>query len=120
MGRPLKDIDVEQFEKLCALQCTQSEIASWFNCDIDTVNNWCKRTYECTFSDIYKQKSEKGKISLRRSQWKLAEKNATMAIFLGKQHLGQKDVQQVENKIEHVNPFDDISTEDLKKLIDDE
>ena len=24
-------------------------------------------------------------------QWKLAEKNAAMAIFLGKQYLGQKD-----------------------------
>ena len=28
---------------------------------------------------------------MRRSQFKLAEKNAAMAIFLGKQYLGQKD-----------------------------
>lgn len=91
MGRPLKEIDIEQFEKLCALQCTKKEIASWFNCDEDTVNNWCKRTYNMTFSAIYEEKREMGKISLRRSQWKLAEKNASMAIWLGKQYLDQRD-----------------------------
>ena len=32
---------------------------------------------------------------LRRSQFKLAEKNAAMAIFLGKQYLGQKDIPDV-------------------------
>lgn len=31
-------------------------------------------------------------MSLRRIQMKLAEKNASMAIFLGKQYLGQRDV----------------------------
>ena len=30
-------------------------------------------------------------MSLRRNQWKLAEKNTTMAIWLGKQYLNQKD-----------------------------
>lgn len=43
------------------------------------------------FSEVFKQKRGVGKISLRRSQWRLAEKNANMAIFLGKQYLGQKD-----------------------------
>ena len=45
-----------------------------------------------TFSDAYKNKSQLGKSSLRRAQFKLAEKNATMAIWLGKQYLDQKDV----------------------------
>lgn len=30
-------------------------------------------------------------MSLRRSQFRIAETNATMAIWLGKQYLGQKD-----------------------------
>ena len=37
-----------------------------------------------------------GLISLRRMQFQLAEKSAAMAIFLGKQHLGQQDVQKQE------------------------
>ena len=37
-------------------------------------------------------------MSLRRIQWKLADKNTSMAIFLGKQYLGQKDtIEQVDN-----------------------
>jgi hypothetical protein len=45
-----------------------------------------------TFADTYKSKSQAGKSSLRRAQWKLAEKNASMAIWLGKQYLGQRDI----------------------------
>ena len=37
-------------------------------------------------------------MSLRRIQYKLAEKNATMALWLGKQYLGQKDTFEVESK----------------------
>nr|UWD62952.1 MAG: hypothetical protein [Bacteriophage sp.] len=44
-----------------------------------------------TFADTYKSKSQVGKSSLRRAQWKLAEKNASMAIWLGKQYLDQSD-----------------------------
>ena len=37
---------------------------------------------------------------MRRSQFRLAEKNATMAIWLGKQYLGQKDTVDEENAAE--------------------
>jgi len=30
MARPRKNIDREEFEKLCGLQCTQAEICDWF------------------------------------------------------------------------------------------
>lgn len=92
MGRPEIKIKKEDFEKLCALQCTEEEIAGFYDCSVDTINNWCKKTYNETFSDTYKKKSAKGKMSLRRHQFKLAERNASMAIFLGKQYLGQRDI----------------------------
>ena len=31
MARPRKEIDQNEFEKLCALQCTQEEICAWFD-----------------------------------------------------------------------------------------
>ena len=99
MGRPKIKIDKEEFEKLCAMQCTEEEIANFFDCSIDTINNYCKETYSETFSDTFKKKSASGKISLRRSQFKIAETNATMAIFLGKQYLGQKDVQTFDGEV---------------------
>lgn len=86
-----KEIDKESFEKLCALLCTLSEIASWFSVSEDTIERWCVRTYGEKFADIYKKYSGKGKIALRRYQMQLAEKYPAMAIFLGKQYLGQSD-----------------------------
>ena len=91
MARPKKEIDQKQFENLCGLQCTLEEICGWFDVCSDTLEAWCKRTYKRSFSEVFKQKRGAGKISLRRSQWRLAEKNANMAIWLGKQYLGQKD-----------------------------
>lgn len=90
-GRPQIQIDQVQFEKLCELQCTLVEIAGWFKCSEDTIERWCKRTYKTGFAETYKKHSGTGKIALRRAQFRLAERNASMAIFLGKNYLGQSD-----------------------------
>lgn len=104
MGRPLKQIDKKIFEGLCRIQCTQEEIADAFDCDVDTLTAWCKRTYldsngdGMTFSDVFRKKRGQGKVSLRRMQWKTAEAgNVTMQIFLGKNLLGQSDKQEIEH-----------------------
>ena len=72
-----------------------------------TLDSWCKRTYHASFSEVFKQKRGAGKISLRRSQWQLAAKNASMAIWLGKQYLDQKDIVE-----------QNINTEGVKVIID--
>lgn len=96
MGRPVIEIDWELFDKLCSLQCTLNEIAGFFNCSIDTIENKCKQKKGMTFSEYFDQKRSNGKISLRRHQWKLAEKgNPIMLIWLGKQYLEQKDKSDV-------------------------
>jgi len=94
MARPRIEIDKSQFEKLCSIQCTQEEIAGFFNCSPDTIERWCKREYKEGFAEIYSKKRGVGKISLRRSQFRMAETNPTMAIWLGKQYLGQREPQQ--------------------------
>jgi hypothetical protein len=91
MARPKKEIDDSQFRKLCGMQCTLGEISGFFDCSEDTVERWCKRNYGASFADTYKKYSASGKISLRRTQFRLAEKSAAMAIWLGKQYLGQRD-----------------------------
>ena len=111
-GRPPIPIDEDQFKKLCAIQCTEEEIAAWFRCSDDTLNNWCKKVYGVTFSEIYKVFSADGKISLRRIQFKLADKSPAMAIFLGKNMLGQTD--KVEQTITEV---EDLSS--LAKMLRD-
>ncbi len=106
MGRPKKVIDQDQFEKLCAIQCTESEISELFDCCEDTLNAWCKEVYGHTFSDTYKRFSANGKKSLRRMQFALAEKSAAMAIWLGKQYLGQTDrIEQTITEVEDLSPL---------------
>lgn len=109
-GRPSVEIDQESFEKLCAMQCTRNEICSWFGITDKTLSRWCEKTYGEGFSATYEKKREDGRISLRRMQFRLAEKSATMAIFLGKQILGQKD-----NVDLNVNKKEDIDVE-IKSL----
>lgn len=90
-------IDKETFEKLCGMWCTLVEIADFFGISEDTLESWCKDTYNMTFSEVYKKRSSQGNISLRRWQLKSAEKgNVTMQIWLGKQHLGQKEKVEVD------------------------
>lgn len=91
IGRPKKEIDKEEFEKLCALQCTMLEICDWFAISDKTLTRWCKDTYNVPFSEVYAQKRERGKVSLRRAQFQIAQHSAAMAIFLGKNYLGQSD-----------------------------
>lgn len=91
MGRPKKQISKKQFEELCQIQCTQEEICAVLDADEKTLQKWCKETYGKTFSQVFAEKRCGGRMSLRRKQWNLAETNSTMAIWLGKQYLGQKD-----------------------------
>lgn len=95
MARPRLEIDAEQFKGLCAIQCTLNEIANWFKCSEDTIERFCRREFDMSFADAYKTYSVGGKISLRRIQFRMAETNASMAIWLGKQYLGQKDQQEI-------------------------
>ena len=95
-GRPKKKIEQSKFEALCGLMCTRDEICDVFDVSDKTLNSWCNDVYGVNFSVIYKKKSASGKISLRRYQMRLAENNATMAIWLGKQYLNQSDNIQAE------------------------
>ena len=101
-GRPKIVIDKEQFEKLCSLQCTLAEMLAFFDVSDKTLESWCKRTYGLNFSEVFKQKRQAGFISLRRTQFQLAKKSAAMAIFLGKNYLGQTDKDDWQRKQDEI------------------
>lgn len=132
MARPRKEIDRDEFEKLCALQCTKAEVAGFFNVSEDTIERWCKRTYKESFAVVFANKRSGGKISLRRSQFRLAERDSRMAIWLGKQYLEQcepievkrleLELQKLESKLsEHESEadLDDTMLEALNKTAAD-
>lgn len=97
VGRPKFKIDYETVEKLAHIQCTQEEIANFLGCSRDTLIR------DKDFATHYKKGLDGGKMSLRRIQFKLAEKNSSMAIFLGKQYLGQKDNPDENGKDNKIN-----------------
>lgn len=97
-GRPPKEFDKKAFADLVALGCSQEEICWYFRdetgkpANVDTLSRWCKRTYDQNFQEYTKSNGGMhAKIALRRNQLKLSEKSAAMAIFLGKNWLGQSD-----------------------------
>ena len=92
------EIDWKEFDKLALMQCTLNEVAAWFECSPDTIENRVKEEHGVKFSDYYAEKRNRGKIALRRAQWQAATSgNTSMMIFLGKQYLEQSD--KVEQKL---------------------
>lgn len=99
-GRPIKQLNEagkEMVRKLAAVMCTEEEIASVLDVTVEVLHN---RLNHDAFLESYKNGKEEGKASLRRTQFELAKKNANMAIWLGKQYLGQKDIVPNETKDE--------------------
>jgi hypothetical protein len=103
MGRPVKEFDKKTFVDLVGLDCDQKEICWFFRDDtgkpanIDTLSRWCKREFGMTFQEFSRgNKGMAAKIKLRQNQLKLSERSAVMAIFLGKNLLGQRDDPQVD------------------------
>ena len=88
LGRPKIEIEIETLVKLAALHCTQEEAASWLGIGEKTLR---RRLKEDKYKEAWELGWSQGLVSLRRTQWKLAQVKPVMAIFLGKQYLGQKD-----------------------------
>jgi len=92
MARPKKKIDYVLVKKLSAIHCTQEEIAAVLELSVDTLQRDAK------FNELYNQERQRGRASLRRLQWKLAESgDRTMQIWLGKQILQQRDNIDIEH-----------------------
>ena len=85
MARPKKyEIDTKQLTTLAKLGCTNIEMADFFGCSPDLL--------EKSYSEFLTKGRTMGKMRLRQIQWKIAENgNCTMAIWLGKNMLGQSD-----------------------------
>lgn len=92
-GRKPAQIDLVQLEKLCAMQCTDAEIAAWFKVTTRTLES---RRKQAKFGHVMERGRALGRISVRRHQLKLVEGgNAMMAVWLGKTLLGQRDTLQI-------------------------
>ena len=86
----MKKVDEEAIKKLAQLHCTYDEIAEF--------SGVSTKTLQRNYVHLIKKGREMGRISLRRAQFEKAlSGNVVMQIWLGKQHLDQKE------KIEQTN-----------------
>lgn len=119
-GRPKKEFDKKTFQDLVGLGCTQEEICWFFrdetgkSANIDTLTRWCKREFDMTFQEYFRQNGCMAlKIQLRRNQMNLSKSSAAMAIFLGKNLLGQTDkIEQTVMEVEDLSSLADMLRDD--------
>jgi hypothetical protein len=118
MARPKAKIDLVELEKLCAMQCTDEEIAAFFGVSTKTVE---RRRKVQRFSDVMEQARAKGRVSVRRNLFRLASNgNVAAAIFLAKNLLGYRDVVANELSGPDGRPIPIDSRPDLSNLSDEE
>lgn len=90
-GRPrkkLNELGLKIVEQLASFMCTEEEIAGFLGVTVETLHN---ESNENSFLECIKNGQKKGKASLRMNQFRLSKTNAAMAIWLGKQYLGQTE-----------------------------
>lgn len=107
MGRPKKEFNWDQFDKLCAIHCTLFEISGIMEISEDVIERNCKKKFKKTFAEVYRLKASKGKMSLRRRQFEAAMSGSVpMLIWLGKNWLKQAErvVHIEEDKNEYQEP----------------
>jgi len=117
-GRRPVHIDLVQLEKLSALQCTDEELAAWFGVSPHTI---AKRKKKPEFAEAIQKGRARGRISVRRAQMKLLSSgNPTIAVWLGRQLLGQRDVLTTEHTGSGGEPIQVAVKPDLSQLTDEE
>jgi hypothetical protein len=98
--------------ELGKLFCTQEEVAA--------VLGVCRKTFQNFLADcpqareVWDDGLMHAKVSLRRKQLALADKNAPAAIFLGKNYLGQKD--ESTTNINHSKPVAEMTEAELMEI----
>ena len=101
---------IEQIRALGRIQATVDETASVLRVSLRTLQNFFAAHEDA------KEAHETGKLeglaSLRRKQFAMADKNAAMAIWLGKQYLGQKDKSEVA-----VSHYDAMTDDQLRNTV---
>jgi hypothetical protein len=118
MARPGVKIDLAEVEKLYGMQCTDAEVAAFLGVSTRTIE---RRRQNPQFNEMAERAKAKGRISVRRSLFRLAAAgNIAAAIFLSKNLLGYRDVVSTEHSGPGGGPIQIAGRPDLSQLSDDE
>lgn len=104
MTKDKTSIKLKDITRLARLQCAHREAAGFLGIRVSQFRNLLKKNSRV--AKAWEEGQQSGLVSLRRKQMTLASHNATMAIFLGKQYLGQRDVVTQEHTGADGGPID--------------
>ena len=91
-GRKSANLDQKELETLCALQCTDEDVAAFFGVTVRTIE---RRRKKPAFAAAMERGRGIGRVSVRRSLFaQAANGNTAAAIFLAKNLLGYRDVRR--------------------------
>ncbi len=101
---PAKEINLDQVLYWTEMQATAEEIAGSFRVSVDTLDRRLREAFGMGFAELRKRCNGLHKLSLRRYQFQQAERSATMAIWLGKIWLGQRETIVTETIVKGEDP----------------
>ena len=82
------NINWDEFDKLVSYQCTQVEVAAFFDISTDWLEVLCQRHRGLKLSEVWDKRKMLGRVRLRKAQFGIVERGgsgaATMAIWLDK------------------------------------
>jgi hypothetical protein len=118
MPRPKVKIDLVELEKLCGMQCTDEEIAAFFDVSTRTIE---RRRQVKRYSEVMDRARSKGRVSVRRGLFREAARgNIAAIIFLAKNVIGCRDVMNTEHTGLEGGPIQIANKPDFSQLTDDE
>jgi hypothetical protein len=107
MARPTKDLESMEFDgwdqlKVLAIWATAEYCAEQLGISADSLDRRLREKFGHGFAEYKKKVQEPMRINLLKKQYDVAMSgNVSMLIWLGKQHLGQKD--KVEQEVKEVD-----------------
>jgi hypothetical protein len=111
---PRAKIKVSEIRRLAILHCTEKEASGFFGITVESFRRILK--HDSAARRAWEEGQANGKIGLRRKQFRLADTSAPMAIFLGKQYLGQSDVIVTEHSGRDGGPIETKTSYDVSGL----
>jgi predicted transcriptional regulator len=116
IGRPPVEIDATQLEALGAMHATYEEIAAFFGCTKRTI---IKKLQQPALLLAYENGRHKGRLNLRRLQWKHANGEGSSAVNMTI-HMSKQPhwLDEGDRSLVEMNPLEIVITKIERVIID--
>lgn len=118
MGRPAIKIDEDQLRSIMRMKPTLKDVANFFRCSEDTIENYIKAKWGKRFSEFRDENMVFTRFNLIRTAIAKAEKgDNVMLIFCLKNLCGWRD--KLPDEVEGDDRFKNMSTQELIVFVKD-